>query len=54
MAESRKTRIVIDGNAFYEIDETCLERKMTANAEKIRQHEKGQLQRREGKRNGAV
>ena len=33
-------RIIIDGNAFYEIDEECVRRKQEKEAEKQRQIEK--------------
>lgn len=44
MAEEKKEKLVIDGNAFYELDLECLRRRETE------RKEKEMIQNRQGKR----
>lgn len=43
-----KTHIVIDGNAFYEIDEECLRQKMEKEQQKVQKQQR-QSQRKNSK-----
>ncbi len=53
--EKMKTHIVIDGNAFYEIDEECMRQKMEKEQRKLqkqqRQLQKNNSQREDKQRN---
>ena len=37
-----KTRLIIDGNAFYEVDEECMERKEKEEGQRKREAEKSE------------
>ncbi len=45
METEKKQKLVIDGNAFYEIDLKCLEEKRKKQEEIKKQHQKGAVKK---------